>query len=709
MAEPIRQSDGSFSWESGINAGCVTTIRSASTPNGLARNQNAWLGNATVRGGGITCRNGFVPLVDTLNAGLFQGGWLYDAGYSNPYLILSISGRIYKVLVDAPYTVTDLSAAFGLTNPATVEQAFFCQGEEFLVIQAGDYVGQYGSQNNPVYTFSLTNWVAPTASVSNTITLSAAYTGNIGDQVLVQGTIIHTDTPPISFGTNSFYGVYRITNIAGNVITVVLALPSVIAWAGFTISTAAPLRISEIDQITGSPTLPLFWDGVSLRRSLGITTTTPAGVQPGINEIPAATCMDYYMGRIWYAQGRTISAGDIVKGTSGTAPYSYRDSILNVTENPMCFGGDGFTLPSSAGNIRGIKHTASINNINGQGDLYIGTRKIVAKLEVPVTRNDWIAANSSNQPKMTIAVGRGGFYGDRCVVSENSDLFYRTPTVGFRSLQLAIQNFGTWGNTGIAKNMERVFPFEDRALLHLSSGISFDNRMLQTCLPYQTASGAAFQGIIPLDFDLISTLQEKLPPAWEGMLEGIAFMQLFESDFGGNGRAFAVCLSETTKTLQVWELTDDTRFDDTNESRIQWFVETPAWTWGSEMSLKKLDGLEIWIDKLFGTAEITVEWRPDADACWYFWDTQIICSARSSCENVVNPVCYPEQPYREGQRFPVMFPSPTTINCVSSNKRPANIGFQHQLRITVKGWCRIRGIVVWANKFDRQPFEGLGG
>ena len=91
---------------------------------------------------------------------------------------------------------------------------------------------------------------------------------------------------------------------------------------------------------------PLIWDGAILRRSKGITNPAVAPGTPGVNEIPAGTAMDYFMGRIWYAQGRVANAGDIVGGPSGTLAYDFRDSVLNVTECPLVLGGDGFSVPA---------------------------------------------------------------------------------------------------------------------------------------------------------------------------------------------------------------------------------------------------------------------------------------------------------------------------------------------------------------------------
>lgn len=701
--------DGSFSFEGGSDSSRIPTIQSKLTINGLPRNKVAWGGNVTFRGGGINPRNGWKPLVD-INAaliaaqaigatGTFQGGWLYNSGFNNPYFILSIGGRIYKVTVDVTPVVTDLSAQFTLINPAAPAQAYFCQAEEFLVIQAGDYDVQFKTRPTPPpqtqYTTSLSGWNVPYSPSANDVTLNAMYGGAVGDIVVFGG-------GGVSYWTFTVIGISGTTLTVGNGIYLLGNNNPTPATGAYTVQKYASTPANP------AATLPLFWDGTDLRRSIGIVTITPLQ-QSGQNEIPAATSMDYYMGRLWYAQGTTISAGDIVGGPSGTAKYNLRDSLLNVTENPLCFGGDGFNLPSTTGNIRAIFHTSDLNEPLGQGKLYIGTLKTIYRLQVPVTRSDWIAATANNQPQITITQGRGGVYGERCIVRENSDVFYRG-LVGFYSISMAVQNFGQWGNTPISNSVSRIFQFEDRSLLRFTSGVSFDNRLLETVLPVQTDGGVAFQGIAPLDFDLITSLGSTLPPAWEGILQGLPIMQLFQGEFGGLSRAFAVIYS-TQKTFQVWEITTDDRFDDegNTDKRIEWYFESPAFTWNKETEMKRLDGAEIWFDRIFGTVDVTVEYRPDADSCWQPWFKTQFCSARSSCETLANPVCYPTQPYGENFKFPIVLNKPPAPPTNTMNQRPVDIGYQFQVRITVKGWARCRGFVLFALPFEKQPYGGISG
>ena len=60
--------DGSIDFSGGINSDCVATVQSDRNPNGLARNQLAWLDNATVRGGAISPRSGY-QFIRTVSAG----------------------------------------------------------------------------------------------------------------------------------------------------------------------------------------------------------------------------------------------------------------------------------------------------------------------------------------------------------------------------------------------------------------------------------------------------------------------------------------------------------------------------------------------------------------------------------------------------------------------------------------------------------------
>lgn len=583
--------DGSVDYSAGVDSNKVPTIVSPNNPNGLNRNQLAWLINATVRKGGILQRTGWIRLGTAHNGGvLYQAGILYEPKNADPYLVFLIGGRVYRLDLATPGAPHDLSAQFGMFMPANVDYGYFCQAEEFLIIQAGDYV-----------------------------------------------------------------------------------------------------------------TKPLFWDGTTLWRSKGITNgaATPAS-GPHVNEIPAAGPMDYYMGRLWYAIGRNYSAGDIVGGITGTLAYGFRDALLCVQENPLCTGGDGFTVPSEAGNIRALRHSANLDTALGQGQLFIFTRKTIYSLDVPVTRTDWIDATADNQPLQKVVQLVNGAVNDRSVVPSNGDLFFQSLEPGVRSLITAVRYFNQWGNTPISVEEERVLQYNDRSLMRFASGTQFDNRMLQAILPKQTPCGVVHQALLPLNFDELSTLGERKPPCWEGMYEGLDFLQLFTGDFGGRERCFGTVVSRDTGSIDLWELTDYAKFEN-GDNRVTWQIEFPAYTSGDEFALKKLVSGEIWIDKVWGEVIFVMEYRPDGDPCWHPWVTWKECTQRGSLDTAET---YPPVEYRESYRSMRTLPLPPDA-CDSRGNRPANIGYQFQPRLTIKGWCRVRGLLLYMEKVERRLYQDL--
>jgi hypothetical protein len=601
MSSDVRLVTGQFNFDDGVDSSKVPLIQSAINPSGLKRSQIAWGSNLTCRGGGLTQRYGWQPLVTIADGTtLYQGGWLYDASVlpapGNPYLMLSIGGRMIQVRVDTDNSVHDVTGAF--PDPANVPQAYFTQGERFMVKQAGD-------------------------------------------------------------GT----------------------------------------------------TLPLFWDGVALRRSVGLAGGPPA-------ELPAATSMTYYMGHIWYANGRIVAAGDMVDNTSsGTAPYNFDDSILKETENPLTAGGDGFRVPATAGNIRALNFPIALDQTLGQGPLFIFTPKQIYSLTVPVSREDWInstntGSSPSTMPLLRVVMNNNGTVSERSVVSLNGDLFYQSLDPAIRSFFMALRYFSnSWGNRGISNNINRILQFNDRSLMHVASGWEFGGRLYQTQLPIVTPCGIAHQALAVLDLDPITTLQDQKPPAWDGSSEGLDILQGFSGNFGGLERAFAIVRSRVDGSIQVWEFTSSNRFEN-GDNRVGWYFESPSFDFseyprsqgGGPFELKEIDGLDLWLDRVYGTVDVTVQFRPDEDACWYDWAKTTICAARTSCEDINNPVCYPLETKGEQYRVPLGFPKPSSTVCSLGNNRPVTWGYKFQLRISIRGWCRVRGYHLYCLPKDAAPF-----
>ena len=417
--------------------------------------------------------------------------------------------------------------------------------------------------------------------------------------------------------------------------------------------------------------------------------------------------MTYYMHRIWYAQGRVFAAGDMLGGTYGTTYYNFRDSILKVTENPLVLGGDGFQLPANAGTISALFYNANLNQQLGQGQLLISTRTMVFAFQVPVNRQDWIGANNQNQPLNAVIQIGNGVVGERSVTLANGDVFYQSLEPSIRSLFASVRYFQQWGNIEISNNEQRILNFVDRSLLKLSWGIVFDNRLLMSSLPVQKPSGVVHQALIPMDFLPMSQFAaaQNPNPVWEGMHEGLDFFQGWVGDYGGLPRAWGLILSRVDGTIQIYELTSYLRSDinPTNEDRVTWIIEFPSFIFKQDWYMKKLESAELWVDRLYGKVDFKMEYRPDGETCWRPWHQWQLCSARNTAEDVINPISYPLGQYGETYKQTLTLPRPPeTCNIVSA--RPMPIGYQFQPRLTITGFCRVRGIQLKALPLERKVF-----
>src|SRR5262245_44679032 len=113
MANDVVKADGSVDFSGGVNSVKVTTVKSDRNPNGLSRNELAWLNNGHVRDGGITQRYGYARKGRMFNGdGIFQGAFMYDAPDGTTYPIVCKRGHIYKVNPETGSAIDLSSTAF---------------------------------------------------------------------------------------------------------------------------------------------------------------------------------------------------------------------------------------------------------------------------------------------------------------------------------------------------------------------------------------------------------------------------------------------------------------------------------------------------------------------------------------------------------------------------------------------------------------------
>lgn len=432
---------------------------------------------------------------------------------------------------------------------------------------------------------------------------------------------------------------------------------------------------------------PLIYNGASARRA-------NSHLGGDLRELPTGTVMEYSQGRLGVVSTsqRSFTFGDLVYGPTGTSTYGRRDALLKWTENDVIAEGGAFTIGMNAGRINAMRSPAQLDTSLGQGPLQVMTEIGSASVALPFDRTTW---QSSTSPLQAVSLLGDGAVSDWATVNVNGDLWFRS-LEGVRSFAVARRDFGTWTNTDLSKEVERVLRNDDRNLLGWCSAALFDKRFLMTCAPYRVhGHGIVWRGLVVLNFNLLSGLTGDAPPVWEGLWTGLNILQIVSGVFSGVRRCFIFALSTDDK-IQLWELATDALYDNdgTDDKLIDWIMEMPAYNWkDGGWSLKQLEYADIWYDELSALTTFTARYRSDAHPNWNDWHTWTSCWAHETCgtADCITPVTL-----GKGFRSRERLPTPPDV-CSQHTNMPTRRGYEIQPRLEIKGPARVKKFRLFAS------------
>jgi len=487
---------------SGMNSGIAPLL--------LKREEMAMAVNVTVRGSYAKPRPPFqfrnitpagqALLASALVGGPFQGGAYYNSEVGPETLILAIGGRLFEIFVTiSPATVLEITIP-GDPNPASVKQAWLWQSEKWMIWNDGVSLPVFFDGTTSVRS----NYQVPVTFT--TMTTATFYAPAVG--AVVAGVAL-ASTTGMNVGDTLYFkdaGKFIVQKMAGLVVELINV--NVLPNKAIPYSAIPPLKTEVTWYQLGS------------------------GLPPGRSGA-------YGNGRNWICleDGKTFIASDLVGGSSGTIGERYRDAVLQVTENIFLAGGGVFPVPNSAGQIRAMIFSATLDSSLGQGPLQIFTQTTVFSVQAPLDRLVW---QDVTNPILTQSLLGNGAFSQNSTVTANSDIIYRSID-GIRSLILARREFGTWGNVPISDEVNDTLVLDNTDLLIYGSAITWDNRLLMTAVPTFTTHGIYHRALAVINFDPLSSLRGKEPAVYDGFWTGLNILQMVTGEFETVPRAFAFC------------------------------------------------------------------------------------------------------------------------------------------------------------------------
>lgn len=421
---------------------------------------------------------------------------------------------------------------------------------------------------------------------------------------------------------------------------------------------------------------PFIYDGATLRRSVAAQ-----------DEVPVGKMMEYGVGRLIVVlpNQREYVIGDIVGG--GT-------SVIRFTESRVVNEGGSITVPIP-GSITAVKLIAVLDRGTRQGDLVVHTDQGAVTAQIGAPRTTWKEIQFQQ-----IAILKNGSLSQNATVLVNGDMFYRAYD-GIRSLAMAQRDFQSqWATTPVSREVERVLRLDNVSLLSVGSAVLFDNRIIMTCTPYPRGFGFYHKGLISLDFDPISSMGQKSPPAYDGLWTGLQATALVVGAFNNAERCFAFHVNGDWEN-EIWEISRDDAFDD-QDVQIPATIESRSYLFAAPFSLKNLDSGDLWIDRLEGSVTFDIKFKPDQYPLWTDWHTWSECASKMTCEQD-SIGCMTLTNYQPQYRPRMQLPQPAD-NCVTGNEKPLRMGYQFQTRIAWMGKARIQGFRIHAQDIDEPPY-----
>lgn len=404
--------------------------------------------------------------------------------------------------------------------------------------------------------------------------------------------------------------------------------------------------------------------------------------------IPCGKAWAYSQGRLWTSlpDGFSFVAGDIVGGSSGTSANNFKDAILYTMSNTLLSNGGTFSTPGNNGEIRALRPAPTLDVSLGQGPLQVFTTESVFSCNAPADISTW--ADVTN-PIVTESLIGSGALSQYATILVNGDILFRSQD-GIRSLTLSRLDFYKWANTPISREVGRIVDLDNPDLLDNSTACVFDNRILFGATPVQTPNGVTYTNTVVINLDTVSNLQEKKPPVYDGVWNGLNVLQYVTGVFGNKVRCFAF-VSDGTHIGLTEIYTSAAGQDIPNSGTTTYQFETKTLYGQNEETgqyvMLRLEDGEVYVRDIQGLVLFQVDFRHDYDPQWRPWYGWSVDNTSGNL------------PYKNRMGL-----GPPVGSKDTTDDEQNRDGYDFQFRVTITGSCKFMGMMTKCSVVDQSEF-----
>jgi len=558
--------------------------------------------------------------IDIYASGIYQGALCYSPHQGEDCIMAMIGGRLFKIIPQLDTCmVTEIEPINDDTTPFTktipwpkpvnddFQGIILVRGASSAHPLSGTTLGATTEPTEPTHPVVGVNsvwyqWVGVTSGVVQNFRTRSDHAIDIylNDY---PPTLVATSTGGLVSFTQTFNTVY---NIRVRPLNVPAANNFTLAWNTGATPPPAPaapappplrtvpqksyrnnkfLPISYFVQadkwlvIQDGESKPILFDGGTARRARSDAS------DPNMTEVPVGTIMTYGMGRICVVvNDRDIAFGDLLGSHATTDPA---DSLILFTERNFLAEGFDAAIPFTMGVATGAAFFPLLDTSTGNGQLMVFAQRGSTGFDLSLDRTLWQTGQFQTLTLLTT-----GLRGHRSIAVVNEDLWFRADD-GYRSYRQARSEPSGWAHIPLSTNVRQFLDADSDQMLEFASAIYFDNRIIGTCNPAWNGGRPFHNGLVVVDFDILSAFGTKFRPAWDGHwtpgnakeanLPTLKVCQVLTGIFNGVTRAFAFCMQLQGYTSQgapvfenqLYEITIDEK-NDWDDQRIDWELVTRA-------------------------------------------------------------------------------------------------------------------------------------